>query len=78
MDVLTPPLIRKKTQALHAKLKPKAREMYRRVPVLGAWDKLPSVPPAVPAEAALATCVALKAKKRNRKVPANSPAMAMK
>jgi hypothetical protein len=78
----SPPDTRKKTHALTARLKPNASAMYESEDVLGACvippSPLPPVaaelvlpPPASPAEAALATWVAEKAKKRNRNVPTN-------
>lgn len=73
----SPPLIRKKTHAFTARLKPKASEMYSRTLALGTLVKLASSV-AAPAAEALATCVALKAKNRNRKVPINSPTIATK
>ena len=79
---LTPPLILKNTQALTAKLKPKASEMYSNVLAFGICERPPDgcdCVPAVTADAALlATWVAAKAKNRNIKVPRNSPTMAMK
>ena len=77
-----PPLIRKNTQALTAKENPKARAMKASAEVFGVCE-MPPLPPfavllAAFEVAAFATCVAEKAKKRKRKVPQNSPAMAMK
>ena len=71
----SPPLILKKTQALTAREKPKHKLMYNNwagfepwamvvVSALWVWE--------------LATCVPVNEKKRKRKVPANSPAIAMK
>ncbi len=72
-----PPLIRKNTQALTARLNPKASAMYISTGAFGTWAR-----PVAPGEAELllvtaaaaelATCVAAKAKKRKRKVPQNS------
>lgn len=71
-----PPVMRKKTHAFTASEKPKARLMYSKAEVLGACVKDPLVPPVLEVEA-LATWVAAKAKKRNKKVPVNSPIMAI-
>lgn len=60
-----PPLIRKNTQALTTREKPKASEMKRSL-----WRSGPEELP-VPEE--FATWVPKKAKKRKRKVPTNSP-----
>jgi hypothetical protein len=66
----SPPDTLKKTHALTARLNPKANAMYVREPALGTWVKPPDeLSP--PADDALATCVAAKAKKRKRKVPTN-------
>lgn len=65
-----PPLILKNAQTLTAKLKPKAREMYNKFAEFGYWDKVLF---SVGGAAALATCVAANAIKRNMNVPANSP-----
>ena len=65
-----PPLTRKKTHALTAKLNPNMRLMYASVFALATCVKLPSAVSAPPV-AAFATCVPLKAKKRNRNVPTN-------
>jgi hypothetical protein len=62
-----PPLMRKKTQALTARLKPKASEMYKSSPIVGMAPKPQSLQPWS------ATLAAAKAKKRNMKVPRNSP-----
>ena len=70
--------MRKNTHALTASEKPNAKLMYSRADVLGAWVNDPSPPDPASLVAALATCVAEKEKKRNMKVPANSPVMAMK
>ncbi len=70
-----PPLIRKKTQAFTAKEKPKHRDIYNNWAGFDPWAMVVEV---VPWVWELATCVPVKAKKRKRKVPANSPAMAMK
>lgn len=72
-----PPLILKKTHALTARLKPNAKLIYSRILVLGTCVRDPSAVPA-PDAAAFATCVAEKAKNRNRKVPMNSPTIATK
>lgn len=61
-----PPLMRKKTQALTARLKPNASAMYSRV--LGDGEVSPAAE-----EASLATWVPANAKKRKRNVPTNSP-----
>lgn len=60
-----PPVTRKNAQTLTIKLNPNASEMYSKLLVEGS-------PPAL-AGAVLATCVAAKAKNKNRKVPTNSP-----
>jgi len=65
--------MRKKTQAFTAREKPNARLMYNSTEVLGAFGTV--VPPL--AVAAFATCVAEKAKNKNRNVPTNSPIMAI-
>ena len=70
-----PPVILKKTQALTASENPKDREIYNKAEVFGACVIEPSV--LLLFVAALATWVPLKAKKRNRNVPTNSPIMAM-
>ena len=59
----SPPLTRKKIQTLTASENPNASEMYINDPISISW--LP--------RRLLAVCVAAKAKKRNRKVPMNSP-----
>ena len=61
-----PPLTRKKIHILIASERPNANEMYRRVARLGASESFGTV---------LATCVAEKAKNRNKNVPMNSPSM---
>jgi hypothetical protein len=65
-----PPLIRKKTQALTARLKPNASEMYISVPRAGEVV-VPSG--LLAASASFATWAPAKAKKRKRNVPRNSP-----
>jgi hypothetical protein len=60
-----PPLMRKKTQTLTARLKPKARAMYKSAPTVGCF--------AFGSASILATWVPAKAKKRKRKVPTSSP-----
>lgn len=70
--------MRKKTQTLTAREKPKAREMYSNwagLAEVGCWIWVDSEEGDVEE---LATWVADRAKKRNRKVPVNSPDMAMK
>ena len=59
----SPPLTRKKIQTLTASENPNASEMYINDPI--SMSRLP--------RRLLAVCVAAKAKKRNRKVPMNSP-----
>lgn len=73
-----PPLIRKKTQTLTAKLNPKASEIYSNTGIFGTPGSDPSGLTAAPAAAVLATCVAVNAKNRNMNVPMNSPTMATK
>lgn len=70
-----PPEMRKKTQALTAREKPKDRLMYRSWAGLEACAMVMDVCGAV---WVFATCVPEKAKKRKRKVPMNSPHMATK
>jgi hypothetical protein len=62
-----PPLMRKKTQALTARLNPNASEMYRSSAMVGDAPNAHSLQPW------RATLAAAKAKKRNMKVPRNSP-----
>lgn len=62
-----PPLMRKKTQALTARLNPNASEMYKSSAIVGAAPKPHSLQPS------RAILAAAKAKKRNMKVPRNSP-----
>jgi hypothetical protein len=69
-----PPLILKNAHALTARLKPKARDMYNRFAEFGYCDRVLF---SVGGAAALATCVAAKAMKRNMNVPANSPSHAI-
>ena len=64
--------MRKKTQALTAKENPKHKLMYSREAGSGDDEMVASGP------LVLATWVPAKAKNRKRKVPANSPSMAMK
>lgn len=71
-----PPLTLKNTHALTARLNPNTKLMYSSVLALGIWLKPPCCVSA-PEAAALATWVPLKAKKRKRKVPTNSPMKAM-
>lgn len=52
--------------------------MYNKAPVFGTWLRDPLPPVSEPIVDALATCVAEKAKKRKRKVPQNSPIIAIK
>lgn len=70
-----PPLILKKTQALTAREKPKHKLMYSNCAGFEPWAIVVDSAPWV---WELATWVPVKAKKRKRKVPANSPAIAMK
>ena len=69
-----PPLILKNTQAFTARLKPKQRLIYSNWAGLDPWAIVVEV---VPCVWEFATCVPVKAKKRKRKVPANSPAIAI-
>jgi hypothetical protein len=62
-----PPLMRKKTQALTARLNPNASEIYKSSEILGGRPE-PHV-----LQSWRATLAAAKAKKRNMKVPRNSP-----
>jgi hypothetical protein len=73
----SPPLIRKKIQALTMRLNPKDREMYNNFdgstpPVFEPVVVLLAVDPSP----MLATCVPPSAKKRNSVVPTNSPIIA--
>ncbi|KAL8731250.1 MAG: hypothetical protein Q9181_004350 [Wetmoreana brouardii] len=68
----SPPLILKNTHAFTAKEKPKLKLIYNKEAGSGADDTTAS------GTLVLATWVPEKAKKRKRKVPANSPAMATK
>jgi hypothetical protein len=63
--------MRKKTHALTVRLNPKAKAMYKKLAAIGG-------PSGDWAAIMLATCVPAYAKKRNRKVPTNSPRKAMK
>jgi hypothetical protein len=67
----SPPLIRKKTQTLTQRLKPKASAIYSKTLALGS-------PAGASAAIMLAICVAANAKNKNRNVPTNSPRKAMK
>lgn len=65
-----PPEILKNAHAFTASENPNASEMKSRLAESGLWVKVAS---AVAGAAALATCVAAKAKNKNMKVPPNSP-----
>jgi hypothetical protein len=65
-----PPDTRKNTHALTARLNPKPNAMYVSALALGTWVN-PPLESSPPADDALATWVAAKAKKRNKKVPTN-------
>jgi hypothetical protein len=71
----SPPLMRKKTQALTAKLKPKERAMY-----CSCWGFEPVCSTVRPEEEGIefATWAPERANQRKRTVPTNSPVMAMK
>ena len=73
----SPPLMRKKTQALTAREKPKARAMYIRTVGFGLCGSDVESSPEVDL-ALLATCVPAKARKRKRNVPTNSEVLAMR
>lgn len=62
----SPPLTRKKTHTFTARLKPNIKEIYSSRCKSGPVDVM---------VASLAICVPAKAKKRNKKVPTNSPWM---
>lgn len=71
----SPPLMRKNTQALTARENPKHNDIYNNWAGFEPWAIVVESAPCV---WELATWVPVKEKKRKRKVPANSPAMAMK